>query len=453
MVPKHYDAFIIGSGIAGQTVAKTLAKEGLKVAVTDYREFGGTCANRGCDPKKILLQFADLVHYCRNLRESGVKELPEIDWKAVQNFKSKFTDPVPRSTEKDFKDMGISLYHQSPEFVDEKNISVEGKPVTADYFVVATGMVPRTLDVKGNDLLVTSDDILELKELPESITFLGSGYVGMEFAYLLSTLGVNVTVIDRGDRPLHQFDEFLVDELTERMKDIGINFIFRAQIKSIEKLRVNLRVHYSKEGKNSEHDSNMVVNTAGRVPSLASLNLKDANVEFDEKGIKVNSYLQSVSNKAVFSCGDVSNASLPLTPLSGLQGYIVAENIKKSKSKEFQYPLVPSTVFTQPNISSVGLLESEAKSKYKDVKVFKGVVGDWYNAKKQQEEAYAYKILVDGSNQKFLGVHLLSPEANEDINIFTTAMNADMNIDDFKRLIFTYPSYANDLKSMLKDPE
>lgn len=446
-----YDVFVIGSGIAGQTAAEMLAKEGLKVAITDIREYGGTCANRGCDPKKIVLQFADLVHLSANLKNSGIDQIPKIDWSAVQKFKSKFTNPVPKATEEDLKEMGISLYHQNPQFIDENHIMVEGKKVTAKNFVIATGMVPRTLKFSGAEYLKIRDDILNLKELPKSVAFLGSGYVGMEFAYLLSTLGVEVKMLDRGSRALSQFDPFLVEELTKRMESAGVEFIFDADITSVEKLRKNFRLTYEKKEKSYEITTELVVNTAGRVPSISNLDLEKGSIEYSEKGVEVNSYLQSKSNPNVYACGDVANASLPLTPLSGLQGYIVATNILNPKSKEFQYPLVPSSVFTQPNISSVGLTEEEAKNTYKDVKVYQGSVSGWFNAKKQKEDTYAYKILVNNRTMKIVGAHLLSTATNEDINIFTTAINAEMTVDEFKRLIFTYPSYANDLKSMLKD--
>ena len=454
MKAKHYDVFVIGSGIAGQTVAKQCAEQGLSVAVADNREYGGTCANRGCDPKKVLLQFADLVHYSNNLKDFGIDSLPKINWEAVQTFKSQFTAKVPVSTEKELAAKGISLYHQSPQFLSEHEILVEGKSVTADTFVIATGLVPRALDIEGAELLITSDEVLNLKSLPKSITFLGSGYVGMEFAYLMATMGVEVSVMDRGDRALDQFDEFLVRELVKRMTDIGVNFIFEADVLSLKTLRTNIEINYERKGRHNSHKSQLVVNTAGRVPSLSGLQLEKANIDYNEAGgVSVDEFLRSTSNKKVYACGDVSNASVPLTPLSGLQGYIVGTNILKPESKKFQYPLVPSTVFTQPNISSIGLQEAEAKATYKNVLVYKAEVSDWFNAKKQKESGYAYKILVNQRTRKFVGVHLLSPQANEDINIFSTAMNAEMTVDEFKRLIFTYPSYANDLKSMLKDPE
>ncbi len=453
METKYYDVFIIGSGIAGQTVAKIAAKEGKSVAIADIREFGGTCANRGCDPKKILLQFADLVQKSRQLQGLGVEKLPKIDWQAVQKFKSTFTNPVPRATEENLKDFGIDLYHQSSKFITEKEIMVEGKKISADKFVIATGYVPRSLAIDGAKYLKTSDDILNLQKLPKSAVFLGSGYVGMEFCYMLSTLGCQVTMIDTNERPLSAFDGFLVEQITKRLSENGVKFIFNAKPLSVQQLKKNHRVTYEHNNKAKSVKARMVINSAGRVPAIQELDLEKGKIKFDDSGVLVNDFMQSLSNKNVYACGDVSSKSLPLTPLSGLQGYIVGQNIVTGNSKEFENPLVPSVVFTHPQLATVGYSEKEAKSRYKNVKVYKADISDWYNAEKENEKGYAYKILVNERTDQIVGAHLLSPQASETINILALAMNNKMTINEFKKQIFTYPSFTNDLKSMLKDDD
>jgi len=451
MKSKHYDVFVIGSGIAGQTAAKICKKSGLSVAISDKREFGGTCAIRGCDPKKVLLHFADLLQHARQLKDLGVEELPKIDWATVQKFKSKFTDKVPISTEKDMVKLGIEMYHQSPRFINESEIEVEGKRVTANNFVIATGYVPRTLAFKGAEFLKTSDDILNLSKIPKSATFIGAGYVGMEFGYMLASLGCKVTILERGDSALKPFDPFLTKLVQESLKKIGVSFVFNAEPISVEKLNKNYRLTYRKDDKEFTHKSRLVFNTSGRVPAVDLLDVKRANIKADGSGVHVNDFLQSETNPNVYACGDVSSASLPLTPLSGLQGYIVGNNIVMENSKPFEYPLVPSIVFTHPNLASVGYSEAEAKSRYQKVKVFKDDVSGWYNAKKNNTDTYAYKILVNQRTDQIVGAHILSAEANETINIITTAMNNNMTVSNFKKMIFTYPSYSNDLKSMFKE--
>jgi len=453
MKTTHYDVFVIGSGIAGQTVAKACIKKGLSVAMADKREFGGTCAIRGCDPKKIMMQFADLLQHAKQLEASGIAELPKIKWKTVQKFKSQFTNPVPKSTEEDLSDLGIVLYHQSPKFISETEMMVEGKKVSAETFVIATGYVPRELQFDGAELLGTSDDILNLKKIPKSATFIGSGYVGMEFCYMLSTLGCKVTVLEVGDRALSQFDAFLVDKVIDELKKNGVKFIFNAETLSVKQGKKKIKIKYQHNGKTHKISTKAVFNTSGRVPATALLELDKANITADDTGVLVNDFLQSISHKNVYACGDVSSKSLPLTPLSGLQGYIVAHNIINGNQKEFQEPLVPSVVFTQPNLASVGYSEAAAKARYKNVKVYQGDAIGWYNAKKEKAGAYAYKILANERTNEIVGAHLLSTEANETINVLATAINNGMTVDAFKKMIFTYPSYSNDLKSMMKDED
>jgi glutathione reductase (NADPH) len=453
MKTKHYDVFVIGSGIAGQTAAKACAEKGLSVAIADKREFGGTCAIRGCDPKKVMIQFADLMQHAKQLESLGVKKLPKINWKTVQKFKSKFTDSVPKSTEKNLSGLGIDLYHQSPKFISETEIMVEGKKVSAETFVIATGYVPRELQFDGADLLGSSDDILNLKKIPKSATFIGSGYVGMEFCYMLSAMGCKVTVLEVSDSALSQFDTFLVNKVVDGLKKSGVEFVFNAETISVEKGKKNLKIKYKHKGKVQKIKSRVAFKTSGRVPATALLDLEKANIKADGSGVLVNDFLQSVSHDNAYACGDVSSRSLPLTPLSGLQGYIVGYNIINGNKKKFEDPLVPSVVFTHPNLASVGYSEEEAKARYKNVKVYHGDATDWYNAKKENAEAYAYKIVSNERTGEIVGAHLLSSRANETINVLATAINNGMTVDAFKKMIFTYPSYSSDLKSMMKDAD
>ena len=451
MKNKHYNVLVIGSGVAGQTAAEICRKNNLSVAITDNREFGGTCANRGCDSKRILLQFSELVYKSQNLKGLGIKKLPKLNWKKIQKFKNSFSNPIPPNTEEKLKNLGISLYHHSPKFINENEVEIEGKVVSADYFVIATGNIPRPLDIEGKEFLKVSEDILNLKKIPKSVTFVGSGYIAMEFACMLATLGCKVTILERDKSALAGFDPYLVEKLIVKLKSLGIKFVFNADVTAVEKLKKNLEISYKHEGTDKTHKSRKVINATGRVPSVVALHLDKAGIEADEHGITVNDHLQSKTNPKVYACGDVSNKSLPLTPLSGLQGYIVGNNVVKEKSKILDVPCVPSTVFTTPNLSSVGFLEEEAKARYKNVKVYQGDCSGWFNAKKEKEDTYAYTIVVNERTDEIVGAHILSPEANESINVFATAIYNKMTVKEFKRMIFTYPSFSLDLKKMMED--
>ncbi|EGV43198.1 NAD(P)/FAD-dependent oxidoreductase [Bizionia argentinensis JUB59] len=451
MKNKHYDVFVIGSGIAGQTAAKICRENNLSVAISDNREFGGTCANRGCDSKKILLQFSELLYQSKRLEGLGIKKLPKLNWKKVQKFRRSFSNPIPPNTEQNLKDLGISLYHQSPKFISKNEVEVEGKVVSADHFIIATGNIPRELDIEGKEFLKVSEDVLDLKKIPKSITFIGSGYIAMEFACMLATLGCQVTIIERDKTSLANFDQFLVNKLMTKMERLGVKFIFNADVTAVKELKKNLKVSYAVNGNTETHKSRLVINTAGRVAAVKALQLENAGVEVDKDGVVVNDYLQSKSHPKVYACGDVSNKSLALTPLSGLQGYIAGNNVVKEKTKTFDVPCVPSTVFTTPNLSSVGYGEEEAKARYKNIKVYQGDASDWFNAKKENEDTYAYTILVNERTDEIVGAHILSSEANESINVFATAIYNKMTVKEFKNMIFTYPSYVIDFKSMMEN--
>ncbi|MBU2975282.1 dihydrolipoyl dehydrogenase family protein [Zobellia sp. B3R18] len=449
MKEQKYDVFVIGSGTAGKVVAKKCVDAGLTVAMADKREYGGTCANRGCDPKKVLLGATELLETSNQLLGKGIKSIPDLSWKKLMKFKENFTSPVPKATEEDLKDRGITLYHQSPEFLDEKTLSVEGKTVKADKIVIATGYEPRKLNFKGNKHLKASDDFLGQKKLPKNITFIGAGYVGMEFAHIAARAGAKVTVIDSGKRPLKPFDADLVKELTSYSKDLGIEFIFGAKITGVKKGSKNYKIAYDKKGKSEILKTRSVFNTAGRIPAIAKLKLENGNVAYGDNGIETNAYLQNKTNENVYACGDVADKGLPLTPLSGIEGSIVANNIIEGNKNEFDVPVTPSVVYTLPNLASVGYSEEEAKARYKNVIVNFESVPDWFNAKRVNAPVYAYKILLNQRTQEIVGAHLIGPEAGETINLFAMAINQGMTADQIKKTIFTYPSWSNDIKSMV----
>ena len=448
---EEYDVFVIGSGTAGKLVATNCAKEGLKVAITDNREYGGTCPNRGCDPKKVLFGLTEILDRSYKMMGKGIVTMPVANWEDLMEFKKTFVNAVPASTEKDMKAKGIKMYHQSPKFLDENTLSVEGKTITAKKIVIATGQIPRELKIPGREHALISDDFLNLRQLPETMLFIGAGYIGMEFAHMAARFGVKVTMIDTGERPLHNFDEDMVGYLQNASKELGIKFIFNAKVVEIEKLRKNFRVTADQDGKEISETVELVFNTAGRIPSIEKLDLEKGNVSFSKKGVLVNKHLQNTTNKNVFSCGDVSDSEgLPLTPLSTEEGKIVSENIlKKGMPAEAEYAAQPSVVFTLPNVASVGISEEDAKKQGLNYTLEHKLVPGWFNAKRVNAEEYAYKTIVDSKTGHILGAHLVGPEAAEIINLFSMAMSGNLTCEIVRKMIFAYPTWGNDIKSML----
>ena len=448
---EQYDLFVIGTGTAGKKVAYACAEQGWSVAIADDREFGGTCANRGCDPKKVLVGITETMELCENLTGKGIVQPPEINWSDLQAFKETFVDAIPFTTERDLREAGITMYHQSPKFLDTNTLSVEGKTVKADKIVIATGLQPVELKIPGREHLKISDDFLNLSELPESMVFIGAGYIGMEFAHIAARCGVEVTMFESEDQILSGFDKDLSNYLQENSEQLGIKFQLSTTVEEVEHLRKNYRVKaVTKNGKKVEVKAEMVFNTAGRLPGLESLELEKGNVKFEKSGVTVNEYLQSPTNSAVYACGDVSaSGSLPLTPLSSQEGRIVAKNLLEGNQYKAEFPPTPSVVFTQPQLSRVGLLEKEAKEQGYNVQVNFKNVPDWYNSKRLNQNCYAYKTIIDKDTGYILGAHLLSRDAAETINLFVLAMCGKLNCETLKGMIFTYPSWSSDIKSML----
>lgn len=450
MAFKDYDVFIIGTGTAGKNVAKACASAGLTVGMADNREYGGTCANAGCDPKKVLLGVTEILEKAEKMLGKGITKLPGVSWEDLMLFKQTFVDAVPAATEKNLKELGMDLYHQAPKFLDQNTLSVEGKTITATKIVIATGHVPMELPIPGRELALISDDFLNLKELPKSMIFIGAGYIGMEFAHIAARFGVEVTMLDFAPRPLTNFDEDLVNLLVKTSENLGIKFHFNAEVSGIEKLRKNFRVKANQDGKEISTKAEMVFNTAGRIPSFADLELEKGNVAFSKKGISVNDFLQNTSNPNVFACGDVADSlGLPLTPLSSMESEIVVHNLINKKMKMAVYPAQPSVVFTLPNLASVGLSEAEAKEKGHEVIVEYKQVSNWFNAKRINAALYAYKTVIDKKSGVILGAHLTGPEAAEVINLFAMAINAKINNQSLKEMLFAYPTWGNDVKGMV----
>ncbi|HLV92204.1 MAG TPA: NAD(P)/FAD-dependent oxidoreductase [Aequorivita sp.] len=450
MAIKEFDVFVIGSGTAGKIVAYDCVSEGMSVAIADNREFGGTCANRGCDPKKVLVGITEAFQLSRNLKGKGIVKAPIIDWQAFQKYKSTFTDAVPAATEKDLKKAGVMLYHQPPKFLDKNTLSVEGKTVKAKKIVIATGSKPLDLRIPGREHLKVSDDFFELEELPQNIVFVGAGYIGMEFAHIAARCGSKVTIIEAGSRPLEGFEENIVSHLTIASKKLGIEFIFKARVSEVEKLQKNYRVSYQKNGKIESVTARIVFNTAGRVPSIDNLDLENGKIDVDKKGVSVNEYLQSPTNSSVYACGDVSaSGSLPLTPTSSQEGRIVSLNIRKGNHAKMDFPAVPSVVFTIPQLATIGLTEEEAKEQGYDYVVEYKNVPEWFNAKRINDDVYAYKTIVDRNSHVILGAHIIASEAGEMINLFSLAMCGKFTTSDLKAMIFAYPTWGNDIKGMV----
>jgi len=443
-----YDVVVIGTGSAASAVAMRCRKAGKQVAVIDSRPFGGTCALRGCDPKKILVGAAEVIDWNGRMREHGIRaEELRIEWPQLMKFKRSLIADVPKHGEENFSKSGITTRHGRARFVGPTAVQVGDEVLEARNVVIAAGSRPADLNMPGAELAITSEQFLELEHVPARIVFIGGGYISFEFAHIAVRAGVKTTILDRGQRPLERFDPDLVERLVMRTRDLGVDVHLGAEVTSIIQSPTGLDVRAHVETSDREFHADMVVHGAGRVPEIDDMHLTEAGIEWNpERGIKVNEYLQSVSNSAVYAAGDAAgSAGPPLTPVATYEGKIVAENLLQGNHHKLNYDGVPSVVFTVPPLASVGLQEQAARQLGLKFRVNQADTSSWYSSRRVAERFSGFKVLVEELSDRILGAHLLGPDAGETINIFALAIRKGLTSADLKDMLFAYPTLGSDV--------
>lgn len=447
---QSFDLIVIGTGSAGKTVAEAARQAGKSVAIIDKQPFGGTCSQRGCDPKKVLVGAAEIIGRSVQMIGKGISTTPTIDWPALMAFKRTFTDSIPERTEAKFADQGLTAFHGAATFTGPNTVQVGDAELTAPQMVIATGQRPQPLDIPGEDLLIDSTGFLELDQLPADIVMIGGGYIAFEFAHVAARAGANVTILHNGERPLDGFDADVVDLLVKAMSAIGIRILVEADVTAVAGGPGKLTVQYEQQGKTHSVATKLAVHAAGRVADVAELALDKAGVAVGKKGVTVNEYLQSVSNPAVYACGDAADRGKPLTPLASYEGRIVANNILNGNRQTVaDDSAVPTIVATVPPLASVGLTEEQASEQGLSITVTFTETADWYSTRRINEPTAGFKTLVDTETGLIVGAHLLGTGSDEVINLFALAMKHKIPAEALGSTLMAYPTHGSDLKSML----
>lgn len=343
-----YDVAILGSGQAAWNAGIALSKAGKNICMIENDLWGGTCPNRGCDPKKIFFQAAYQQYKSTKLNFMGVGKPNPMDWKKLFDYKQKTISPLSMQLKKSFEDSNITTIKGFGHF-KEGILYADDKKINAEKVIIAIGQKPKELNILGKDLINNSYDLFETKEFPKKIVIIGGGYIAFEIASIINQIGSDVTIIHHNERPLKEFPESLVNKLVENMEKQGIKVTYNSTVQSVKEINGKKIVKTNHE----EIITDYVLSAVGRYVDFRNMNLESAGIKVNDDGIVVDDYMQT-SNKQIYAIGDCVKKQIPkLTTTAILEGEYISKAIIENHSNPISYPLIPKTVFTLPKLSTV----------------------------------------------------------------------------------------------------
>ncbi len=447
---RHYDVFVIGTGPAGATAAVELRKAGLDVGVAEYREYGGTCALRGCNPKKVLSGAAEAVYRCSAMEGKGIDGDTVIDWSSLIAHKNSLLDGIPGYTLEKYHDLGIDTYHGAASFTGRRELTVGEYRIGFDSAVVAAGAGTRHLGVPGENLMIDSTTLLDTESLPEHVLFAGGGYISFEFAHV-ARAGSRVTIIEALDRPLVPFEPRLVDMLLDISRDAGIEVLTNAPLRSVEKNDDSLTVKFGEDDAVRERSAGLVVLAAGSTAATGLLGLDRAGVECDD-GVIVDDAMRSVSNPHVYAAGDVVSGTPRLTPVAEMEARTAIANILSGGAESSDYSGIPAVLFTSPPLGAAGITGNDAKEETPNVLTHFEDTSNSGDTLRFGLPGSGFAMYTDAGGGFLRGAHLLGHDADELINLFAMLIRLKIPLETARDMVWAFPTLGYSVTSML-DPD
>ena len=447
---KRYDVIVLGSGNAGLAAAGVAKTAGKSVAVVESWDVGGTCAIRGCVPKKVLVAAAQALHQIALAPEHHIEVGDaKLDWAKLIARERTFVHGVPDDFANSLKNRGIDLIRGAARFTGKNTIDVDGHVFDAGKIVIATGSKPRDLPIPGAEHMVTSDDLLENPSLPDRLVFIGGGVIALEFGHVLARAGAKVTILEVAPRLLPRLDEDAVAQLHAESERIGIEIRTGVTVEAIEQAGNTLTVRYAHDGEKRTIETDRVANGAGRAPNVDDLDLDAGGIAHDGLRIEVDEGLRSTTNPDVYVAGDALATSPQLSPVATYEGRIAGENLVNGHDHRPEYGHIPSAVYAVPALASVGLTEDAAKDQGLDVDVKVSDMRDWRSARTYAETVAWSKVLIEKDTGRIVGAHLVGHGAEEVIHHLAFAMQHGVSAEALKSTVYGYPTFTSDVKHML----
>ncbi len=440
-----YDLYVIGAGSAGVRMARMSANYGARVAIAEERFLGGTCVNIGCVPKKLMVMaahfredFHDAAGYGWSVGESS------FDWSRLIENKNAEIERLNGIYGKLLANAGVTLHEGRAVLLDPHSVSVNGKTYTAERIVVATGGYPTRPEEPGNEFGYVSDDLFYLPEMPKKVLMAGGGYISVEFAGIFNGLGADTTLVYRGPKLLRGFDEDVRGFLGEELAKKGIRLIFNQIIEQTEKSDQGLQVTFT-DGSREQFDA--VVYATGRAPNTKGLGLEEAGVALSDKGaIKVDRFSRT-NVASIFALGDLTDR-VQLTPVAIGEAMALSRTLFLGEPTPMDHSNIPSAVFSQPPVASVGLTEAQAREQLGALDIYRSTFKPMRHTLSGNDEKTMMKLVVERASQKVVGVHMVGLDTPEMLQGIGVAIKAGATKRDFDATVGIHPTSAEEFVTM-----
>ncbi len=447
MAQYDYDLFTIGAGSGGIRASRHAAGLGARVAVAEERCLGGTCVNAGCIPKKL---FSYAAHYGEDIGHAagyGWRVAPPaFDWPALIANKDREIGRLNEVYASLLAGAGVALFNGRATIADAHTVEVNGRRISTRYLLVATGGWPLAPPIPGSEFAISSNEAFHLAQLPRRILVVGGGYIAVEFASIFNGLGVDTTLIYRGERLLKEFDADLGGFLAGEMQKKGVRIRFHGNIERIARSAPGGALDATLAD-GSELNADCVMYATGRAPNTRALGLENAGVKLAVNGaVLVGADFQS-SVPSIYAVGDVIDRVL-LTPVALAEGMVVAENLFGAGGRSIDYEGIPTAIFSNPNIGTVGLSEAKARERAGDIDVYRTSFGPLRHQLTGSGERVLMKLVVDRNTERVLGVHMVGPDAGEIIQGFAVALKCGATKRQFDATMGIHPTLAEELVTL-----
>jgi glutathione reductase (NADPH) len=441
-----FDLFVIGAGSGGVRAARMAAAKGKKVAIAEVSDLGGTCVNVGCVPKKLFVyasQFPEFFHASKGYGWT-IQQPHSFDWETLRNNKTQEITRLNGIYQQLLTNSGAQIINGRATLKGPQQVAINGQTYGAENILIATGGWPYIPEFEGSELAISSNEMFSLDQLPKQAVIVGGGYIAVEFAGILNGLGVQTDLIYRGDRLLKTFDPQCSDKVTEGMIAKGVNIHLKTEVSSISGKKNKLTVH-SNNGQSIE--AGIALYATGRKANTQGLGLENTAIKTQANGaIMVNDYFQTAEPN-IYALGDVIDR-IQLTPVAIQESMLLLEQLYGDSQTQMDYANIPTAVFSQPELATVGLTEQQAKEQYSNIKIYESDFRPMFETLGQGEGRVYIKLIVDSASDKVVGCHMVGEHAAEIIQGIAIAIKAGATKTDFDQTMGIHPTVAEELVTL-----